>query len=231
MKRLSKSASDISGCARRTHTTSPEEEAREFPGPQRDESAGQRSRFSAASTKSVPAALDQEHNDGGRKGRRRRKRTQSELEAEEKEGSNEAKGKGSSLGFLGMLKKRLISSSSHSRSSSRESDASGRDFSHPQIYERQQSIDQDIAGSPEVLRYRHRPPQLGQGYPEEVPPLQVSNSLSTSGQRPEIVRHVTPISSLPMALAQELELARLKEEEEEAKTTGEEKRECVSVRV
>lgn len=65
MKRLSKSASDLSGCKKKTHSTSPEEEEKDvvpFSTPtntasddERDSQGGQHTRpSSAASTRSVP---------------------------------------------------------------------------------------------------------------------------------------------------------------------------------
>ena len=60
MKRLSKSASDLSGCKKKTHSTSPEEEEKNVPfstpsNVSDDENEGQNTRpSSAASTRSVP---------------------------------------------------------------------------------------------------------------------------------------------------------------------------------
>lgn len=56
MKRLSKSASDISGCTKKTHSTSPEEEEKSF----RDEDDDHVRPASAASCRSVPEFSDQD---------------------------------------------------------------------------------------------------------------------------------------------------------------------------
>ncbi|TRY76651.1 hypothetical protein TCAL_04074 [Tigriopus californicus] len=233
MKRLSKSASDISGCRKKTHSTSPDEESREFATPpphSEDEAAddeeddedqhirsfSQRP-LSIQNAMSVPSSLHKRHDDL----QASREEANSALYPQSKETDRR---RSTTTGFLGLLRRRLA----NSRSSSRESDRSSRG-STP--HHRKSHIGASTSTTPEgkkalqrqvSTRSCHQPASS-----PEIVRYKVSNNQATGAnnfEAPEVIRHhhVTPIASLPMALAQELELARLKEERDKTAETPKE---------
>ena len=186
MKRLSKSATDIS-CKKKTHSSSPEEEELPpFGTPPNlsdgetgecgeDEDDDEKRPHSAQSTTSVPAYPP--HKPHGH-------------------------------GFLSLIKQRLTSVS---RSQSRETSAERSRGVTPDNLRRLVSGMGSSSGTPpppEVLRFRCNNNVMESGANNNV---EVHTS-AAAPPKPEVIRHhVTPMTSLPMALAQELELVRMKE--------------------
>lgn len=225
MKRLSKSASDISGCRKKTHSTSPDEENRDFATPpphSEDEAADDEEEddedhhkrsfsqrpLSIQNARSVPSSLHKRHDDLQASGEDASALCPHSGETERR--------RTTTTGFLGLLRQRLASS----RSSSRESDRSSRG-STP--HHRQSHIGTTTSTTCEDKKALQRQVSTRSYHPPSTPEIvryKVSNHLKNQGatDKPEVIRHhhVTPIASLPMALAQELELARLKEERDKA---------------
>ena len=203
MKRLSKSATDIS-CKKKTHSSSPEEEELPpFGTPPNlsdgeggdcaeDEDDDEKRPHSAASTTSVPAYPP--HKPHGH-------------------------------GFLSLIRQRLTS---HSRSQSRETSAdrsgvASRGQTPDNLRRIAANMSSAAAGGtpppPEVLRFRCNNNVIESGAAGANNNVEPLHSAAPAPPKPEVIRHhVTPMTSLPMALAQELELARLKEAENNKNT-------------
>ncbi len=209
VKRLTKSATDISGCKKKSHSTSPEEENKSFGTPRNlsddesccdDEEREGRPR-SAQSTSSVPGTL----------ARRQPK-----------------------AGFLTLLRRRLHSAGG-SRGSSRDASADGsRNSSRGSSAARPAILAEPPLSPqpPEIIKRRAvavaeaAPNAANDQQPPEIVRFKCSNNnhhqapsapSQGSGSKPEVIRHhVTPMTSLNRALAHELEAVRKKEEHHQA---------------
>ncbi len=173
MKRLSKSATDISGCTKKSHSTSPTEET---------VAVNNNEAFSAqSSAQSTPALSDRRAGGGG------------------------------GGGFLGLLRQRLAagggggSLSALRLSSSRESRSDS-------VRRGETRNQHEGSAPPEIIRYRRTADNCTADVPDTG-----ATVLANSGRTEVIRHHVTPMTTLPMALAQELELSMAKEGEEEPK--------------
>ena len=255
MKRLSKSAGDISGCKKRPNTTSPEEEEppTDFP-----ETTGNNSDYEEDIGVERPGVCEYKiDREGilkiGNSPYRIHKRPPPRVHIIESlsiSGSSQSTRSATAdthrrrrhnpvsdrFGFLTLLRERFKSKSrdgvvvAEAASSSLGGVLRGQSSS-PAAVVRKRIVAQlaeaiPTTSTPEIVRYRRTANNNNNNYYGE--PISGGGGKSTtsgdadgSGRRPEVVRHhVTPMTSLPMALAQELEIAKAKEEREAAEAAA-----------
>jgi len=210
MKRLSKSATDLSSCRRRAQTTSPEEEQRELPGEQ-----GRRASEVGLNDDGQGEEDDDEEEEGDEEGENRGPRPARSTPTVASLGRG-----GSSAGILEYLRQRLSGSTSaaaaartSSSSSSATPEAARRKRRRAKRGEGRECPEEDEEeqfgagnGRAEIVRYRRRAATVNDGNSLKL--QHEPGTFSEDSSKAEVVRHVTPLSSLPAALAQELHAKR-----------------------